>query len=390
MMPEGFSAAFAGEIEFSPLAGDTLVTTTVARDRRQADLRQIMADGLYGEIPPPPDHMSVSRHDILGEKAKRLRIEMTVADRRFAVDAALWLPKSISGPVPLICGLDFVGPVGIMTSTDFPIDASARISPRPRYGAPDKLLTKTLRGTSAHRWPVGMMLDAGYAVLVSCYGSWVPDDAEDWKSHGLYPLLGCTEAAPTGAISLWSWALQRLVDMAETCAEIDSSDTAVAGHSRLGKAALWAAANDPRIKAVFANQSGCSGAAPVAHPVGETLALMAERFPHWTIPSSHSAPEMPFDQHHLLSLIAPRALYLAGAQADLWSDPLGSFAALQNAASFWQTDRPQDWFWPPAQETWQSCEQVRNGSLGYHLRPGGHDLLPYDWRQFLEFLATIK
>ena len=106
---------------------------------------------------------------------------MTVADRRFAVDAALWLPKSISGPVPLICGLDFVGPVGIMTSTDFPIYASARISPRPRYGAPDKLLTKTLRGTSAHRWPVGMMLDAGYAVLVSCYGSWVPDDAEDWK-----------------------------------------------------------------------------------------------------------------------------------------------------------------------------------------------------------------
>ena len=93
-MPEGFSAAFAGEIEFSPLAGDTLVTTTVARDRRQADLRQIMADGLYGEIPPPPDHMSVSRHDILGEQAKRLRIEMTVADRRFAVDAALWLPKS--------------------------------------------------------------------------------------------------------------------------------------------------------------------------------------------------------------------------------------------------------------------------------------------------------
>ena len=65
-MPEGFSAAFSGEIEFSPLSGDTLVTTTVARDRRQADLRQIMADELYGEIPPPPDHMSVSRHDILG------------------------------------------------------------------------------------------------------------------------------------------------------------------------------------------------------------------------------------------------------------------------------------------------------------------------------------
>jgi hypothetical protein len=233
-----------------------------------------------------------------------------------------------------------------------------------------------------------MMLDAGYAVLISCYGSWVPDDADGWKTHGLYPFLGCEDASPTGAITLWAWALRRLLDLAATCDEIDSSDIAVAGHSRLGKAALWAAANDVRIKAVFANQSGCGGAAPAAHPVGETLAQMAERFPHWTIPSSHSAADLTFDQHHLLSLIAPRAVYLAGARADLWSDPIGSFAALQEAASFWQTDRVVDWVWPLAQETWQSCGPVRNGPLGYHLRPGGHDLLPYDWRQFLEFLKT--
>jgi hypothetical protein len=388
MTPDDFNAAFAGEIEFLPLTDDTPVTTTAARHQRQLELQKIMANRLYGDIPPPPDHISASRQPIPGEQAERLMIEMTVAERRFTVDAALWLPKGISGPVPLICGLDFVGPIGIMTSTGFPIDASARISPRPRYGAPDKRLTETLRGTSAHRWPISMMLDAGYAVLISCYGSWVPDDADGWKTHGLYPFLGCEDASPTGAITLWAWALRRLLDLAATCDEIDSSDIAVAGHSRLGKAALWAAATDVRIKAVFANQSGCGGAAPAAHPVGETLAQMAERFPHWTIPSSHSAADLTFDQHHLLSLIAPRAVYLAGARADLWSDPIGSFAALQEAASFWQTDRVVDWVWPLAQETWQSCGPVRNGPLGYHLRPGGHDLLPYDWRQFLEFLKT--
>jgi hypothetical protein len=176
------------------------------------------------------------------------------------------------------------------------------------------------------------------------------------------------------------------LDSAATCEEIDMSRVSVAGHSRLGKAALWAAANDPRIKAVFAAQSGCGGAAPAAHPVGETLVQMAERFPHWTIPRPERAtPDLPFDQHHLLSLIAPRAVYLAGAKADLWSDPMGSFLALQAAAVSWKPEQATDWVWPSPFEAWQSCGQVRNGPLGYHLRPGGHVLLPYDWRRFLEF-----
>ena len=133
---------------------------------------------------------------------------------------------------------------------------------------------------------------------------------------------------------------------------------------------------------------GTGGSAPAAHPVGETLAQMAERFPHWTIPLREGpTPKLSFDQHQLLSLIAPRAVYLAGAKADLWSDPIGSYLALQEASECWKTERSEGSNWPSPREIWQSCEQVRNGLLGYHLRPGGHDLLPYDWRRFLEFLT---
>lgn len=387
---DDFETAYAGAIDFLPLEGDTPVTTPSGREHRQSQLRANLNGGLYGPVPPPPDNINVSRQPIAGERVERLLIEITVDGRRFTVDAALWLPSNVDGPAPLICGLDFVGPVGLINSPDFPIDENARISSREVYGAREnKRIEETLRGVSAYRWPISMMLDAGYAVLVSCYGSWVPDDADDWKNHGLYPLLDCENGPPIGAISLWAWAIQRLVDAAETCDEIDASRVSVAGHSRLGKSALWAAANDPRIGAVLAGNSGCGGSAPAAHPVGETLAQMAEVFPHWTIPRSESPAKRNFDQHHLLSLIAPRAVYLAHAKADVKADPIGSLLVLKEASEFWKPERPAGWSWPAPREVWRTCGQLRNGPLGYHLRPGGHNILPYDWRKFLDFLETL-
>jgi len=139
------------------------VTTAAAREHRQLQMRTTLAKELYGAIPPPPDHISVSRQSIAGEQqhAERLLIEITVAERRFSVDAALWLPPEADGSVPLICGLDFIGPIGILSSVDFPIDPHARISSRPVYGARDNRIEETLRGVAAYRWPVGTLLDAG-------------------------------------------------------------------------------------------------------------------------------------------------------------------------------------------------------------------------------------
>jgi len=278
--------------------------------------------------------------------------------------------------VPLICGLDFVGPAGVMPSASFPLDPNAVIYTRPEYGAKGGRMDPVLRGTSACRWPVSLLLNAGMAVMVSCYGSWVPDSADAWQKHGVYPLLNCAAAYPqSGAIALWAWAIQRLLDVAGTLGEIDVDNIYVAGHSRLGKAALWAAAQDERIAAVFANNSGCAGAAPAAHLEGETVAQMAQAFPHWLIqkrtPGGGDA-----DQQHLLALIAPRKTYIACAEGDLWADPAGSYFAVQAASGE---------NWPPLSEG-LSGRQINRPPFGYHLRPGGHDLRPYDWQQFLAFL----
>lgn len=394
--PVPFETAYAGAFNLPPLTrpdGPGEIGTVAERNRCQDHWRAVLSEQLYGPM-PDPGPLSVRRAPLTGEQAERLTLEMRVADRRFSVDAALWLPPNRTGAVPLICGLDFSGPIGVLNGDSFPLDSGATVHSRPELGARDGRLAEVLRGTAAHRWPVKLMLDAGFAVLVSCYGSWVPDDPARWTGHGVYPLLGCDRSdARTGAISLWAWSISRLIDAASALGEVDTRRTIVAGHSRLGKAALWAAAHDTRIRAVFANASGCGGAAPARHPIGETLAQMRDRFPHWTVPESpvDNPAKLPFDQHALLSLVAPRALFLASAENDLWADPVGSYLALASAARVWDVEQGADNApWPDPQEMWQPGRQIVRGRLGHHLRPGGHDMLPMDWRLFLNFVETLN
>ena len=378
-----FETAYRGPIKFDCFNGETPVANVDQRTAHQDQIRHVLANDLYGHIPPAPDAIQVSRAPIMGEQAERLTMEITVGERDVVVDAALWLPPGRSKKVPLICGLDFVGPGGVLSSDQFPLDAKARIYFRADMDESEGVLTDALRGSAKQRWPIKMLLDAGYAVMVSCYGSWVPDDPTAWRQTGVYPLF---DDDSVGAISLWAWSISRLLDAALTCDEIDADAISVVGHSRLGKAALWAASNDARIFGVFANQSGCGGAAPASHSVGETLFQMVDQFPHWTRPNPNQDA---CDQHHLLASIAPRAIYLSGAQSDLWSDPLGSFAALKAVAHYWGFGSVQDDDWPSLSDVWETEQQVINGPLGFHLRAGTHDILPQDWIHFLNFLTRI-
>lgn len=333
------------------------------------------AEALYGPVPQPPDRIRVARAPLAGEAAERLVLTVEAGGRSFAADAALWLPPG-AGPAPLIVGLDFAGPAGILAGTAFPRDPAARIHARPEFGAADGRLAEQLRGTSAPAWPVGYLTSEGFAVLVACYGSFVPDDPGLWSGHGLAPLLG----TGSGAISLWAWAMSRLVD-AGLLLGLGTAGIAVAGHSRLGKAALWAAANDARIDAVLANNSGCCGAAPAAHPVGETVTGLAARFPHWLRSGAATVPGL--DQHHLIAAVAPRKVYIASAEDDLWADPVGTYVALAAAAKAWGQTA-----WPSPRAMWEGERRLQRGALGHHLRPGGHGLLPYDWHRFVAFLRT--
>lgn len=323
------------------------------------------ANELYGPIPAPLP-IAVARHPLPDAHAERL----TLTIEGFSVDACLWRPALPRG---VIIALDFIGPAGALLSDAYPLDPHAIVALPPWRSDGPGTLDASLRGASRHRWPVETMLAAGWAVMTSCYGSWVPDSPARWRDTGLVPLLGDA----TRAISLWAWALQRMVDAAE---QLGFGTFVLAGHSRLGKAALWAAANDTRVAAVLSNDSGCGGASLSSHaPAGsETLAAMRERFPHWLLPES----TLSVDQHQLLAAIAPRALYVASAADDAWADPRGEYLALAAAAPAWGLELP------PLDEVFHRGGERSSGALGWHLRPGGHELLPYDWRRFLRFLEV--
>jgi hypothetical protein len=320
---------------------------------------------LYGPIPPPPGRLSFTREKLPDANAERVVLDLD----GFTVDAALWLPENPKGIVTVV---DFIGPIGTLMSDAFPIDPNATIV-QPPWRAPagtNGPLDDAMRGASRHRVPVELILSAGWGVISTCYGSWVPDDRYIWRDEGLMPRLN----AETRAISLWAWAYSRLVDAAR---QLGHTRIAAAGHSRLGKAALWAAANDTRIIGVLSNDSGAGGASLAGNPAGETLGDLHGRFPHWVL----SAGPLSVDQHQLLAAIAPRGLYVASAANDAWADPVGERMALDAAAEAWGVTLP------PTEM--QPGDELVVGSLGWHLRPGGHELLPYDWRRFLSFLDQL-
>jgi hypothetical protein len=233
------------------------------------------------------------------------------------------------------------------------------------------------------------VLARGYGMII-CKLSQIQQDKPDKYTESIrafFAPAGQKEAKPDewGAIGVWAWGLSRAMDYIQTDPDIDAKKVCLHGFSRFGKTAVWAGTQDTRFAITFSGESGCGGAVLVRRGFGETVKIINTNFPYWFCGNfkkyNDNVNALPVDWHELIALHAPRPVYIATADQDLWGDPHGSFLSAVYAAPVYKlfgktglgTDR------------WPAVNTPVGDSIGYHNRPGKHGQNDYDWQQYLDF-----
>jgi hypothetical protein len=376
------------------LDGTRITTPEQWREKRRPELIGLFTRQMYGRQPGRPAAMVTEVFDrtptALGGKATRLQIALYPGGKSGPrIDLLIYLPNSAKGPVPAILGLNFWGNHAIHPDPGIRITESW-IEDRTSYvdlsGVRDHRATEATRGVNAKHWPVDEILGRGYA-LATMYREDVAADHEPYFHTGVHALFPELQQGEDnfGCIAAWAWSLSRALDAIEQEPAIDSRRVAVFGFSRLGKAAVWAGATDERFAMVLSNESGAGGAKLFRRGVGEDIARLTTVFPHWYARAfrKHAGRdrELPFDQHLVLSLVAPRPLYIASALDDTMADPRGEFESARLASAVYRLHGKEGL---PADQ-WPAPDTPVHGTIGYHVRQGRHDVMPYDWQQYLAF-----
>lgn len=236
-------------------------------------------------------------------------------------------------------------------------------------------------------WPALEIARRGFATATFQVADVDPDQNEGFKD-GVHAIFDKAPRGPDawGTIAAWAWGASRVIDALEKEPAIDPRRIAVVGHSRGGKTALWCGAQDPRVALVVSNNSGCTGAALARRKQGEQLADINRNFPHWFCENyrryNGKEETLPVDQHQLVGLIAPRLAYVASAADDAWADPEGEFLSCVHAGPVYRLNGLTGLEAGPMPKP---GGKLHAGSIGYHLRPGKHDLTLPDWHHFMDF-----
>ncbi|WP_297087438.1 hypothetical protein [uncultured Draconibacterium sp.] len=372
--------------------GSKIRNTKKWEKKRRPELMDFFSKNIYGEV---PGQLAISSVEILEESAeaingkairKQVELFFEKENKQIHFTILLYLPKQLT-PAPIFVAYNFYGNHTIVNDVNI-IISEAWAKNNPSFGIINNQLTEQSRGARSDRWPVEKIIDAGFGLAVIYYCEVDPD--KDDFSDGVHPLFYVDDQQQPaedewGAISAWAWGLSRSMDYFETDDAVDASKVIVFGHSRLGKTSLWAGASDRRFAGVISNNSGCGGAALSKRRFGETVWRINRSFPHWFCKNfknySKNENALPLDQHELIACIAPRPVYIASAEEDLWADPKGEFLAALYATPVFELYGKkgiEHTIMPPV-------NQAIHNTLAYHIRTGKHNVTDYDWDQYLKW-----
>ena len=357
--------------------------------KRKPELKRLFQHYMYGYFPAPQGvSATVDRReaDYFGGKATLKEITLRYGPDGTPPIHLLLVTPNAKRPAPVFVGLNFNGN---HTALDDPKVALPTAWMREnKVGVVDNRATDEGRGTDVGVWNIETIVDAGYGLATFYSGDVDPD--RDEPNDGIQPhfkAAGLTkdDAHAWATLAAWAYGIHRVVDYLHQDDAIDTARIAVVGHSRNGKTALLAAAFDERIDLVIPSQAGCGGTAPSRGTVGESVKQINDRFPHWfngTFKAfNEHTDKLPFDQHCLITLCAPRPVLLTNAVEDQWANPAGQFEVLKAAEPVYKLLGAEGC----AADAMPQTGKLVDSNLGYWIRPGKHSMTKADWEVFLKF-----
>jgi hypothetical protein len=360
---------------------------------RRPELQALFQHYMYGAIPPKPANTQVKlvgeHRDFLAGKAtlKFLTLQTGPASANAPqIDLMLVVPNARPGPAPVFLAINFCGNHALTEDPRVPLGRGWMGTSC--KGCTNGTATDDARGSQATNWPLAEIVRRGYA-LATFHNGDVDSDRKD-VSDGIYAWLAGgdpskNKPANRGTIAAWAWGFHRCVDYLVTEPSLDARRIAALGHSRNGKTALLAAAFDERIAIAFPHQAGCGGSAPSRGKSGESVKAINDHFPHWfnaRFKQFNDAPErLPFDQHCLVALCAPRPVLFSAAEEDQWANPAGQFQVLQAVDPVYRFLGAEGL----AAKGIPPHRQLVASRLGYYIREGKHSMTADDWTVFMNF-----
>lgn len=384
----------------------TKVETYAQWNDRCEEILEIFQAEMYGRIPDVSqvyiDRIEKGNTSVKGQPAVREQYRMWFNEERTGpkVDWLIVRPRNASGPAPVIMTLNYWGNHVFLPDTQIVVP-DCWLENDSNFGITGNRAQESARGIlleegRRYYYPIDQFLQKGYAFVSACYGEISPDPEDTSKQAGMaytgiFDLWGprdYSRSDNTMALGAWSWVLMRGMDMIEGRSELAADKVLVTGCSRLGKAALIAAAFDGRFAAVAPVQTGTGGVPLSKHIISgkETIADITTNYTHWFcnafLKYAGNESSMPFDQHLFISCVAPRPILVCGYNNDHF-DPQGEFLALRAATPVWKflgkTGLPEVSF--PATD----APSAIGLDMGYVRRDGEHGVVQSDWRYILEF-----